>query len=125
MAIIDNGPLRNYEPPNVTPFGQQIANILNADLATITSTRALVQVTRATDQQSLVTLMANAQQRVTDFYDEAPLVRFLLLWQTMALPADYQAINERAVSEVAINTRTGPLEVRWSGCNEFPKTVSH
>lgn len=117
VATVDNGPLRNYELPSVTPFGLQIANILAADLATATSSRAFIQITRFTDQQSLVTLMASSQQRVTDFYDEAPLVRMLLLWQTMALPNDYLAINERATSEVAINTRTSPVMSQWGGCN--------
>lgn len=58
-------------------------------------------------------LIAHAKKRTADFYDEAPLERFLLLWQTMARDATYEAIHERAETEFAINSRTDPVGVSW------------
>lgn len=114
LATIDNSQHRCYDTPTPTPFGQQLATMLNADLANTTTARAFVQVTRVTDQQSLVALISLAQQRPADFYDEAPLVRCLLLWQCYAMSADYQAIHERAASEVMLNCRTPHIDSFWT-----------
>lgn len=112
---IGNSNVRCYPMPSPTPYGDQLLRILNTDLANTTSSRAFVQITRVTDQQSLVSLIALAQQRPADFNDEALLVRCLLLWQTLAVENDYKAIRERAVTEVAINCRTGPVTATWAG----------
>lgn len=113
LVMIDAVGERSYPLPTLSPFGMQMATTLNSDLSITLSTRALLPATKIVDQNSIITLLNLAEKRPPGFYDEAPLLRLLLLWHTMALGPTYTALHDKCVSDVAANMRAGPWETTW------------
>lgn len=113
LVIIDTVGERSYPLPTLSPFGMQMATTLNSDLSITLSTRALLPATKIVDQNSIITLLNLAEKRPPGFYDEAPLLRLLLLWHTMAPGSTYTALHDKCVTDVAANMRAGPWTSRW------------
>lgn len=69
----------SYPAPVLTDFGRQIWQLIQNDISTPGSIRSLLPIKTLRDQRSLATLLAQNTSQLSSVFDEAPVLRCLLM----------------------------------------------